>query len=346
MSDRTKKFVLLLGAVIVTLGAGEVVLRVIDYGVLRPEMNFGVNTRLALDKGQFAADPDLFWKMPPHPLDASMRAVQPDTPVPPKGAAPRVLVLGDSCSKLSRSTPPYSVLLEDTLGAAGVAAEVWNAAVPGYTSWQGRVWLAKQLLALEPDVAIVYFGWNDHWRSTGVTDADYADRRRGGALRLTELVRRRPQISPLRVPVDEYGANLTAIVAALRARGAAVILVAAPSNLTAEARALLVQTGYLHRDDNPVALHREYLLQLKAVADATDAVMLNASTLFAGLDAPQELIMRDGIHLTDRGHQVLAAALAGMTTKALTSGNPAVDPAVLAARTARAFAATAPGEDP
>ncbi|MCB1182749.1 SGNH/GDSL hydrolase family protein, partial [bacterium] len=310
MSDTAKKIVLLLVAVVGTLGVGEVVLRALDYGTLRPELNFGVNTRMSLDKGQFEPDPDLFWKMPPHPLDAGMRAVQPDRPLPPRMRTHRILVLGDSCSKISRQIPPYSVLLEDTLSAEGLSVEVWNASVPGYTSWQGRAWLDRQLLDLAPEVAVIYFGWNDHWRSTGVTDAAYAARQRGGALRLARLLQRPPAVSPLRVSADEYEANLTAMTAALAARGAAVVLVAAPSHLTAEARAVLVRTGYLNEDDDPVALHRDYLLRLKKVADATDAVMLNASALFAGLEAPDALILRDGIHLTDQGHQVLAAALA------------------------------------
>lgn len=345
MSDTPKKIVLAVVAAVAALGAVEVVLRLVDYGAIRPELNFGVNTRMALDQGRFLADPDLFWKMPPHPLDAQMRAVQPDTPVPPRGATPRVLVLGDSCSKLSQELPPYSVLLEDTLRASGLAAEVWNASVPGYTSHQGRTWLETQLLDLDPDVVVIYFGWNDHWRSTGVTDAEYA-RRRGGALRLVELFRRPAAESPLRVAVPQYRANLAAMVGALEARGAAVVLVAAPSHLTAEARARLVQTGYLRPDDNAAALHRDYLLALKDVADGSAAVMLNASGLFAGLGAPTELIMRDGIHLTDRGHEILAAALAGPCTVALNGGDPAaVSDAELAARVGRAFAPP-PAEEP
>ena len=64
MSDATKKLVLAVVAVVAALGAVEVVLRVMDYGAIRPELNFGVNTRMALDQGRFLADPDLFWKMP------------------------------------------------------------------------------------------------------------------------------------------------------------------------------------------------------------------------------------------------------------------------------------------
>ncbi len=345
MSDTAKKIVLLAGATVLALVAGEIVLRAVGYGAITPGMNFGVNTKMSLDQGSFLADAELFWKMPPHPMDAEIRAVQPDTPVPAKGGARRILVLGDSCSKLSQRVLPYSALLEDSLTAHGV--EVWNASVPGYTSWQGRVWLRRQLLALEPDIAVVYFGWNDHWRSTGTTDADYAARQKNSPLRLLLLFSKLPADKPLRVSPAQYRENLTAIVQDLRARGTAVFLIAAPSNLTGEARRRLVQSGYTKPQDNAVELHRQYLIVLKEVADATDAIMLNISGLFAGLGAPRRLLMRDGIHLTDEAHQVLAAVLAEACAPVLaTGGTAAPDPAALTRRAQAAFVSVTTPEAP
>jgi len=293
------------------LVAGEVILRAIGYGTITPELNFGVNTKLSLDRGQFVADSDLFWILPPHPLDKQVRAVQPNTPVPPQSRGRRILIVGDSCSKISQKIFPYSALLEDTLGTG---FEVWNAAVPGYTSWQGRAWLKKQLLAMRPDVTILYFGWNDHWRSTGIADVDYAAEQASGSLRLLQLLQRAPDESPLRVSVADYEVNLRAMVADLRAQDSQVILIAAPSQLTAEARDLLVKLGYLLPSDNAVELHREYLMVVKKVTDETEAVMLNASRLFAQRASADPLIMRDGIHLTDAGHQAMASVLAEVCT--------------------------------
>ena len=308
MSDTGKKVILLVVAVIRALGAGEVVLRVIGYGVIAPEMNFGVNTKLSLDKGQFLPDGDLFWKLPVHPLDVEFRSIQPDVGIPPKGNRRRILVMGDSCSKVSTKIPPYSVLLEDSLRAQDV--EVWNAAVLGYTTFQGHAWLSKQLLELEPDVAVVYYGWNDHWRATGITDRDYAERSRKSTPRLALLFQKMPDPPPLRVSVDQYRENLQAIVADLEAGGARVILVAAPSNLTREARARILQTRYLVRGDDPVALHREYLDIVHEVSESTNAQLLDAAASFAAAGDPRQFIMRDGIHLTDEGHQLMAALLA------------------------------------
>jgi lysophospholipase L1-like esterase len=321
------------------LGAGEIVLRVIGYGVITPEMNFGVNTQLALDKGRFLPDEDLFWKLPVHQLDVDYRAVQPDVEVPPKGDRRRILVLGDSCSRLSMAIPPYSVLLEDSL--RGHAVEVWNAAVPGYTTWQGRAWLAKQLLALQPDVAVVYFGWNDHWRATGITDRDYAERLRGSTPRLALLFQKMPDPPPLRVSVDEYRDNLQAIVDELEAAGARVVLVAAPSSLTQEARARILQIGYLVRGDKANALHREYLDVVHGVCKGTNANLLDASAVFAAMGAPKRLLMRDGIHLTDKGHRLMATLLTARLAPLLADdvGGPSPDTAALVDR-ARGFMQT------
>lgn len=309
MSELNKKLILLAVTVAFTLGAAEILLRVTNYGNITPEMNFGVNTKMALDKGSFLSDPDLFWKLPQSRKDASLRAVQPDVPVPPKKGRRRILVMGDSCSRISRKLPPYSVLLEDSL--AGTNVEVWNAAVPGYTVWQGRVWLHKQLLAMQPDVAIIYYGWNDHWRATGITDVDYAARLKSSQPRLMMLLDKVPNPPPLRIPVEDYQSILTEMVAELQDNGVRVILVAGPENLTPEARQRLEQSSYLVPGDNAVTLHREYLAALYEVSAATDAEFLNATAAFREQAVPR-LIMRDGIHLTDEGHQKMASLLAEM----------------------------------
>ena len=337
VSDTGKKFILLALAMAFSLGAVEIVLRAVGYGVITPEMNFGVNTQQALDQGRFLADPDLFWKLPSHPRDVAIRAVQPDVPVTPKGNKRRILVMGDSCSRISTSIPPYSVLLEDSLQDHDV--EVFNAAVPGYTSWQGRAWLKKQLLALEPDLVVVYYGWNDHWRATGMTDLDYSRRLAGSTPRLALLFQRMPDPPPLRVPADAYRENMQAIVKDLQTAGARVTLVLAPFNLTSESRARLLQTRYLVRGDDAEAIHREYLQVVREVGGALEAELLDAEAAFSAARAPRQLLMRDGIHLTDTGHRLMAALLAAHFGPDLTGEGPRPDVAAQSQR-ARKFMQT------
>ena len=314
MSETLRKILLLVVAVVVTLGVVEMGLRATGYGRITPELNFGVNTRGALERGVFVSHPDLFWTLPARldPADQAIAAIHPLRAVPPKGGRKRLIVLGDSCSRISQRMLPYSGQLAGRL--AGEGWEVYNASVPGYTTHQGLAWLRLQLLDLQPDLVVVYFGWNDHWRATGMTDRSYAASQSPGNLRLLGLFRKRPAQPPLRVPPDDYRENLQRIVAAIRDTGARVVLVAAPWRLSAEARQRLVQTRYILPGEDPEALHRQYLGIVAEFAGEPGVALLAADRLFAALGRDAPLLMRDGIHPTDEGHAVLAAALARLIT--------------------------------
>lgn len=313
MSTVMRRTLLLLLSTAVSLVAAELVLRAVGYGRVTPSMNFGVNTRGALERGGFAPHDALFWTLPvrPDPVDQAIRAVHPGRPVPPKGERRRLIVLGDSCSRISMESLPYSATLERLLDPRW---EVLNAAVPGYTSHQGLVWLRIQLLDLQPDLVVVYFGWNDHWRSTGVTDRQYERWRAESRIRLRTLLHRRPATPPLRVPLQDYAENLQAVVAEIRGAGAQAILVAAPHAFTDEARRRLEQTGYILEGERPEALHEGYLAAVRRCAGQPQVAVLAADRLLDEFADRAPLMMRDGIHLTDTGHAVLAAALAELIT--------------------------------
>ena len=312
MNDTIRKLALVLVSVVITLVVAEIALRLMGYGAVTPEMSFGVNTRTALEQGRFQSDAALFWKLPARSsqADQAIKAIHPDQPAPARQAPRRILVLGDSCSRLSIHALPYSAQLEERLWSDGF--EVLNASVPGYTTYQGLVWLRTQLLELKPDIVVVYFGWNDHWRATGMTDREYAASRGAGKLRLLELGRRRPAEPPVRVPLAEYEANLEAIIAEVQAIGARVVLVAAPHRITAEAAQRLVQTRYILPGENPTELHGEYLKVLRSFAGRPGVAVLSADHLMTVMESDQPLLMRDGIHLTDEAHAILAAALAAL----------------------------------
>ncbi len=74
----------------------------------------------------------------------------------------RVLSLGESTTygwKIPYELC-YSARLETRLRAHG-HARVINAGFPGYTVFQGRVFLEHRGLALSPDAVLLYFGFND-----------------------------------------------------------------------------------------------------------------------------------------------------------------------------------------
>lgn len=81
---------------------------------------------------------------------------------------PRILCLGDSCvfGWGVDDANTYPALLHKRLARAGLSsAEVINAGVPGYSSWQALAWYREELFRLKPDVLVVYIGWNDLFES-------------------------------------------------------------------------------------------------------------------------------------------------------------------------------------
>ena len=309
LETTVKRMALALAAVMLTLVMAEVLLRVTGFGAVKPELSFGMNASQAFARGQFVQDRRLFWKFAPEvtPTDTYLGAVHPDRDIPPPGGAPRVLFLGDSCTRLTLDGVAYPARLKSLLKGR---VEVLTAAVPGYTSYQGLAWLRSQLLAARPDVIVVYFGWNDHWRTLGRTDAEHAASLSPWRLRLAGLLHRPSATASLRVPPDQYGANLSAIAAEAAKAGAQVLFVRAPASISEAARAQLVRTGYMRPDDDPMALHAAHLRVLDEVARTANVPVLDAAGIFPKLPAARPLLADDGIHLTGTGHLVMSVIVA------------------------------------
>lgn len=80
----------------------------------------------------------------------------------PQGVT-RIAVIGDSVAQsysvVERDSWPR--ILEKGLAAQGVKAEVLNAGVGGYVSWQVMKRFQKRVARYQPDVVIYLAGWND-----------------------------------------------------------------------------------------------------------------------------------------------------------------------------------------
>jgi len=291
-------------------------------------LRFGPNLRSDMERDLLEPDPELFWRVRAtpevRPLLERRRALLPGGDLPPRraaGGAMTVLVLGDSCSFFG--TPSWPERLEALLRERDPGAEVWNAAVPGYSSYQGRRLLETRGAALSPDWVVAYFGWNDHWLGLGSTDrlvglehratlpgpvARFLERLRlvqaGRALR-TRLALPPPERRPLRVPPGDYRANLEAICRLAEERGARVAFVTAPEDLDAADGARLREGGYAAPGTDIRALHARYNGIAREVAGACGAHLAD----FAAA-APGGSVGADGIHLTPAGAAALAALLA------------------------------------
>jgi lysophospholipase L1-like esterase len=306
-----KKAGLVVFGVLVAAVAGELFLRAIGFGRLTPQMSFGVQAKRALERGYFDPDQTLFWKPRPNrnpQFQREANLVHPDSPIPPRGTQQRLIVLGDSCSRLVAGGLPYSASIQTELGNDDW--EVFNASVPGYSSHQGLLWLRSQLLAAEPEVVVLYFGWNDHWRTPGQTDRQYEQSIRPGRLRWLNLLSRRPDLPPFRVPRDEYRENLRTMIDEVALAGGRVVLVAAPYRFAEKNRQQFVSDAYLLPEDDVLAIHRSYLEIVREFSGRGDVSILGADLILEALGDTPQLLRNDGIHFTREGHLVMGALIA------------------------------------
>ena len=242
---------------------------------------------------------------------------------------PRMATLGDSCTQFG--DPPYPTRLCERLAERlGKPVEVLNAGVVGYSTEQGISRLRHKVLPHRPDAVTIYFGWNDHWATNRLTDAQIAEEDAEdwqwldivGRSRVVQaglygahMVHERrmwgmmtkPHV--LRVPLDRYEHNLRQMIELVRGISAEPILITAPSDVRPETPAMeftflkvMSETGY----ESPKTLHNAYVEATRRVARETGTRLVDAATAFDGRD---ELFMRDHIHLSPDGISALADLL-------------------------------------
>jgi lysophospholipase L1-like esterase len=283
----------------------------------------------------YTTDPILLWK----PLRAagltnSDGFLGPEWSLEKSPGAKRVVALGDSCTVAGDDPYPAQLAARLSRFPRPPRWEVLNAGVGSWSSYQGRKLLETKLLRYRPDVVTIYFGWNDHWLAWAAPDKDLAalmnrqwrwmkfversrllqallaaaDRVRGGAL---------PRFSaatPYRVSLDDYEANLVAMVADVRAAGGEAVLVTAPTTLTPEDPVTAALCEKTHNFFDPRLIrtvHDAYNERVRSAARRTGAPLADLAAEFDGIpDAGT--YFRDGIHLNKEGHARAAALLSGV----------------------------------
>ncbi|MFC1601114.1 SGNH/GDSL hydrolase family protein [Candidatus Sumerlaeota bacterium] len=276
----------------------------------------------------FDLDPDLFWRFRAGADGVnSLGMAGGEIAVPKPADVFRILFLGDSCTylgyipgkveeRLNRRPPP------------GKRVECVALAVPGYSSHQGRILAQRYGRVFEPDLAVVYFGWNDHWRAYGAVDAEkkvympttWSERFRDWAFQHSRLlnffrqsVRERvgadSSLRQLRVPPKTYRENLTEIQRTFTSQGLPVVMITAatsyyrlgiPAFSDIEDRTLSQETAI--RD------HRWYNEIVRQLAREHDLLLLDLAKAYSALSVAEldETFTLDGIHFSDRGQQRLA----------------------------------------
>jgi len=245
----------------------------------------------------------------------------------------RILFLGDSCTQQGFPDQVASRLSLDA-GDGGPSFDAVTLAVAGYSSYQGRV-LAREFAPLmEGDLAVVYFGWNDHWLASGAPDSQrIAVQTDLGPLqrfirRINEhsrffqlLVRLRvsltqwsdPASSSLRVPIAEYRANLEEIHERLSNLGMPVVFVTAPtSHYYFGAPAELVRDRFAADTESVPRLHRSYNRVVREVAEERGALLLDLERDLGKLPPGRlrRVFSEDGIHFSDAGLRQISRRIA------------------------------------
>jgi lysophospholipase L1-like esterase len=315
--------------------------------VTSPEQHFGFTDKRSVSI--FEGDPLLIWRLRAG-LDrviwdftlvsTNAQHLRHPRPVGPKRpGAFRILCLGDSVTfgyRVPLAAPPradeetrgqpYPRLIEDRLRAAhpGRDIEVVTLAVPGYSSHQGRAWLARDIEALKPDLVTACFGWNDVGlrgatdRVAMPTDALHtALRAAAGESQIVAhlaLWLRKPPAMPgllgpmFRVPADEFVDNHLAIVEMARRHGAAVAVI-----------------GPVYRDEITfpdeavrLRLHRQ---ALRRAMDSRGIPYLEIERLTEASYPENRKLFGELIHPNTAGHVVFAETLlAFLENRGLLSG--------------------------
>ena len=311
------------GSLSVALVCGEVALWVLGVPAVSSFGFLGIDA----ESGAFVADEELFWR-----LDAGSETYHGNAhglrgPWPAHEKRPRdlrIVCVGDSCTFGSslRLDQTYGMRLERRLQDELPERVVQTVllALPGYTTEQSRRLVARHGRELRPDVTVFYVGaWTDYVAAVGRSDAErHAARSRWrlvqvaeSAMRATRDVDYAKEFAAGRAPdgrrvaLDDFAANLVAMIDAVRAVGSEVVLLLPP-----------VPPETLR--DYPIA--ERYRAVLRSIGGRADVRFLDAQALFesflAGLpessrvrDRGKPLLFDDWIHPSSVGHEVLAGAL-------------------------------------
>lgn len=272
----------------------------------------------------FVPDDKLYWKLPSiQPNVNSYGFPGHEIAVPKPPGIYRMIYLGDSVTQLGY---PRFVerLLQGLLGRDDIEIEAVIMAVAGYSSYQGMVMTEMYAKKFEPDLAVVLFGWNDHWLASNAIDSEAG----GGSLdrvirklyhcsRLMQLAGRLAEpwiagrenkiIDQVRVPSDEYSANLRTISGLFQQLGVPVLMVTSPtSHYALGVPDYLVGGRYAYSQDSVVNLHRKYNNVVREVAERENLYLLDLEKLIGARQDLASLFSADGIHPTRKGIELMA----------------------------------------
>jgi lysophospholipase L1-like esterase len=271
----------------------------------------------------FEQDERLFWKFPSSQPGINSYGFPTREVTRPKPAGTfRMLYIGNSCT--FQGIPRH---VEKSLVDRHPDIECLNFAMPGYTSYQGKVVLRLYMDEIDPDLVVASFGWNDRWLAYGAVDEEKkVEISRGITARALRAVYAKwrmlqffrklfspvlGHVEPLemsRVPLDHFRSNFKEIGDACTARGIPVIFVTEPSSHPAlGVPDYVVKSKYAKSKQASIALYREYNEAMRDIAGERDEWhLIDMDAAISGREDVGELFMGDGLHFSERGLALVA----------------------------------------
>jgi lysophospholipase L1-like esterase len=279
-------------------------------------------------------DPLLFWSLRPsvvvdgQPFTNALGLRVPEVGPKAEGEL-RILSLGESTTFGQGLAwhETYSGRLERLLEPSSAGnVRVVNAGVPGYTLFQGWLYLAHRGAALDPDAVLLYFGYNDFLpvayrvkrdaaadaASTGLDDRELHERQQTLVFRARRFLLERSNLyrrialgsAPAtsadaragdrpRVPAEDRWYALDRIHALCAERGM---------------RMVVVLPWYLRFEEHEPLLRR--------FASERDVLLIDLPDLLRDLPRPRESYFTDPVHPTAEGHDLIARAIAAELARA------------------------------
>jgi len=306
--------------------ASQVLLGVQDQRGMADTLRFHVRSNVLTRH-----DPELLFRVAPNPTGETIHQYTGINgqgfrgrllKAPPPGTR-SLLLLGDSCG-FGWGLHEYSETIGGRLEQLYAQAEselgaraVFNLSQPGYSSEQARMLFERWHETLQPDLVILYLGWNDLYLS-GSEDRDTLRRLQianAPELRLIrsthlfraleQVLRHNPGATPTRAPergtrrVSQQRSveNLRSIVETVRAGGGYAVIVPPPS------------VAFMRSSGMP-----DYIASLReSLAD--NALFLELPEMDVTASGRASHFIRDGFHPNERGaahiaQQILRADLA------------------------------------
>ncbi|MBD3403408.1 hypothetical protein GF420_10970 [candidate division GN15 bacterium] len=237
---------------------------------------------------------------------------------------PRILAIGNSCT-FGWGVTEDSIYIRRIETAFDGRYEVINAAIPGYTSLQGKRFLQDELIRLEPEILLVLFAWNDHWAAAnGIADKNQEfpppwllDMQNALARLESYRLYKKLLLSAVepdpdslyqrdsivyRVGPDDFYQNLQEISAIGQANHMRVIFLTSPIPA--------LETYYAPGMRSPLHnFHYRYNEIIRRVARDTRAELVDIALRFDRHDGLFDNAAMDPIHFNARGHAVAAEAI-------------------------------------